>query len=423
VTAGLVARYAPPFRLVGAHFAAGIAGLLVFAAALLASARGLEGHFFQARVLALTHLCVLGWLMPITLGALHQLVPVVFERPLLSARLPYLGLACLVAGAAGMIWQFWHWGVYQESFVWYAGLAAAGLAIDVLHLSATIARSRRHGLTGANVLASFAWLLAAAILGVVLAWNLWHPFLAADHLQLLRVHAHAAALGFFGLLIMGVAYRLLEMFLLAYVDAWRPGWIALALTNAALGLLVASFLLGSRLFHLAAIGAGAVGIAAFLVQIRRMVRARARRALDPAFRHTQMSLLYLVLAALTGAALVLVPMSAGVRDRLVLVYGVLALPGFIGSIVIGQLHKILPFLVWFHRFGPYVGLKKVPTAGELLPAPPQRLLLLLLHGAIALLVAGVLADAAPLRLAGSALFAAAALVLTYNLGVIATRRP
>jgi hypothetical protein len=423
VSAGPSTRYAPPFALVGTHFVIGIAGMLAFAVALAVSARDLEGHFFQARVLALTHLCVLGWLMPITLGALHQLVPVVFERPLLSTRLPYLGLALFVSGAAGMIWQFWHWGVYDVSFVWHAAIAATGLAIDIVHLAATIARARRHSLTGANVLAAFAWLLAAVGLGVVLAWNLYRPFLSTDHLQLLRAHAHGATLGFFGLLIMGVAYRMLEMFLLAYVDAWRPGWLALIATNLALGLLVASFVTRSHGLHVAAIGAGVVGIGAFLVQIRRLVRARARRALDPAFRHTAMSFGYLALAAITGAALVLVPMTPAIRDRLVLAYGLLALPGFIGSIVIGQLHKILPFLVWFHRFGPYVGLKQVPTAGELVPATPQRLLLLVLHVALAVLITGVLADLPLVRLAGALLFVGAALLFTFDMAVIATRRP
>lgn len=423
MAAGPATRYAPPFALVGAHFAVGVAGLLAFAAALVASARGLTGFYVQPRVLALTHLCVLGWLMPITLGALHQLVPVVFERPLRSTRLPYLGLAMFAGGAAGMVWQFWFWTVWRPSFVWHAGLAASGLALDVVHLTATIVRSRRRSLTGAHVLAAFAWLLLALGFGVTLAWNLWHPFLTSDPLMVLRAHAHVAALGFFGLLIMGVAYRLLEMFQLAYVDAWRPGWVAFAAVNAALVLLVAAFLFHAQALHLAAIAAGAVGIAAFLVQVRRVVRARTRRALDPPFQHTALSFVYLSLAAAIGAALATVPMSFELRSRVALAYGLVALPGFIGSIVVGQMHKILPFLVWFHRFGPYVGLRPVPTAGELVPAGPQRALVVLLHAGIALLVAGVLADAPPVRLAGALVFLAAALVFTFNLGVIASRKP
>jgi hypothetical protein len=423
VVGGPATRYAPPLRLVAAHFAVGVAGLLVFAWALVVSARGLTGFYFQPRVLALTHLCVLGWLMPITLGALHQLVPVVFERPLVSTRLPYLGLALFAGGAAGMIWQFWHWGVYDVSFVWHAAIAAAGLAVDVVHLGITIVRSQRRDLTGAHVLAAFVWLLIAVGLGVALAWNLWRPYLRMDHLMLLRAHAHAAALGFFGLLVMGVAYRLLEMFLLAYNDRWRAGWVALAATNLALVLLVAAFVEGLGGLHVAGMVAGAVGIVAFLLQIRTVVRVRTRRRLDPPFQHTLASLGYLGLALVAGVALVIVPSSPAMRDRLILAYGLLALPGFVGTIVVGQLHKIWPFLIWFHRFGAYVGLKKVPSASELLPAAPQRALVVLLHGALATLIAGVLLDAPTVRLAGAIGFAAAAGLLTYNLAAIATRRP
>jgi uncharacterized membrane protein len=39
--------------------------------------------------------------------------------------------------------------------------------------------------------------------------------------------------------------------------------------------------------------------------------------------------------------------------------------GFISSMITGHLYKIVPFLVWFERFAPLVGKKKVPMLHEM----------------------------------------------------------
>jgi hypothetical protein len=39
--------------------------------------------------------------------------------------------------------------------------------------------------------------------------------------------------------------------------------------------------------------------------------------------------------------------------------------GFISSMITGHLYKIVPFLVWFERFSPLVGKKKVPMLHEM----------------------------------------------------------
>lgn len=421
--AGLSTRHAPSLRLVLAHFAVGGAGLVTFAVLLAASALTLTGPFFQGRMLGLVHLCVLGWLLPVTLGALHQLVPVLFAAPLRSERWAWLGLALYVPGAAGLIAHFWRFDVYGLALVGSAGLVLLALLVDVGHLALTIVGGQTRSLTGAYVVAAFAWLVAAVGLGFALACNLHHPFLPGDHLQLLRAHAHAAGLGFFALLIMGVIFRLLEMFLLAHVQ--RRGWGVLALValNLALVLLVLGFASGSALAGTLGTALAAAGIVAFLVQVVLIVRVRLRRRLDVAFAHTATGLAYLALSATLGALLWLAPLPAPLRERVALAYGLAMLPGFVGTVIVGQLHKILPFLVWFHRFSPLIGLKKLPTAGELLGEAPQRLQWLAMHAGLGALVVGVLAGLAPLRAAGALIFAAAALLLVRNLVVVARSTP
>jgi hypothetical protein len=417
------ARYAPSFELIQAHFGLGLLGLLTFSAMLALRAGEIAGFFFQPLLLGLVHLCVLGWLMPIALGAMHQLVPVVFETPVRSERLAWSAFALYAVSMPIFVTGMWTFALG-----WILPVAATGTAaaiwLYVANLVATLARSRRHSLTGLYVKVALGWLLLAVTLGALLAWNLYRPYLPLFHIALLRAHAHAAGLGFFGLLIMGVAYRLLEMFLLSHGASERAGRVALVATNLALLALIPTlaFQLGAPALALA-VAAAAVGVASFVWQALAIFRRRTRRRVDVAWGHTAGALVYLVLAAAVGAGLALGPAREPWLDRLHLAYGLLALVGFAGSIVVGQLYKIVPFLVWLHRFAPYVGLKRVPSAAELLGERPKEVQFALMHAGLIALIVGVVADFAPLRVAGAIAFLASSLLFVRNLGTVMARRP
>lgn len=423
---GLATRHAPSWRLIQAHFGLGVAGLLVFAGALALYAPSLEGFFFQPALLGLVHLCVLGWLMPIAIGAMHQMVPVVFEVPVRSERLAWIAFALYAPGAAGLIASFFALDTSEPAGLVLpvcGTLTALALVLYAVNLLATLARSARRTMTGAHVIAALCWLAIAVTLGALMAWNLRWPFLPIFHLSVLRAHAHAAALGFFGLLIMGVAYRLLEMFLLSYGAPERAGWIGFFAVNGAAVLLATSFLVGSEWLLPAGVASALAGIAAFAVQIHAIFSRRTRRKTDVSWQHTATSIGYFALAASAGGTLALLPLPEPWWDRLHLAYGLLAIPGFIGTIVVGQLYKIVPFLVWLHRFSRFVGLKKVPSASELLGEEPKRVQYFAMHLGLSLLIAGVLAGLPSLRTAGAVVFAGSALLFARNLGVIHARQP
>jgi hypothetical protein len=53
--------------------------------------------------------------------------------------------------------------------------------------------------------------------------------------------------------------------------------------------------------------------------------------------------------------------------RLALWLGWIVIWGWAGMIIHGMLTRIIPFLVWFHRYSPYVGKVKVASMRGLLP--------------------------------------------------------
>jgi hypothetical protein len=111
------------------------------------------------------------------------------------------------------------------------------------------------------------------------------------------------------------------------------------------------------------------------------------------------------------------------EPRMTLLFGWLALFGWAGMIVHGMLTRIVPFLVWFHRFAPLVGEQPTPSARGLLPdAWAHRAFVLhtatALLGCVAILVGGDLLA----RALGVALLGVAA-VLFLVLVRVALRRP
>jgi len=75
-------------------------------------------------------------------------------------------------------------------------------------------------------------------------------------------------------------------------------------------------------------------------------------------------------AGLVLAPVVLFAATAAIwfdDPRLPILFGWLAIWGWAGLIVHGMLTRILPFLVWFHRFAHLAGLAPIPPMRRLLP--------------------------------------------------------
>lgn len=421
---GLGTRFAPSFSLIRAHFAFGLLGLVALSVGLIAHAGGLEGHFFQPHLLGLVHACVLGWLLPTAFGAMHQLVPVVFEVPVRSERVAWASFGLYVASVVVFVTQMWRLDVGPTLAIAGTG-AAVAIWLYLLNLAITLLKSTVRSVTGAYVVSAFVYLALAVVIGALLAWNLASPYLPQNHLDVLRAHAHVAALGFFGFLVMGVGYRLMEMFLLSHGARERAGWVALYATHVAvIALAVGFWFVQLRPLVWLGIAAAAVGGTAFLVQVRLIwIRRMRKKALrEAAWRHSLLSFGYFGLTILIGLTLALLPAGEAL-DRLTLSYGLIFFLGFLGAIVIGQLYKILPFLVWLHRFSRLVGLMKVPAASEMLGERPKQIQLALMHLGLLALVVGVLADVAPVRLIGALLFAGSTVMVVVNLGIINARKP
>jgi len=374
---------------------------LVFRPDLLAT------YHYNQYILAATHLLVLGGLLSIVMGAMYQLVPVALEVHLHSERLGRWQYFCHLIGFAGLVWMFWVWNMKQVGH--FGSLLALGVGLFVYNLARTLARVRRRDLIWFTVAAALAWLSLTVLAGLYLAASKSWTFSPFPSIGAMHAHAHVGGLGVFILLIVGVSYKLMPMFLLGEIQSPRRAAASLVLLNlAVLGLLVTLTLQSAWKLAFALV-AGA-GIICYLIELRAVVRARQRRPLDWGVRYFLTAMVLLI--PLAGLALVLcwpgLPATA-FTTQLENVYGAGALLGVVGLAILGMLYKILPFLVWLKAYVDHIGKTRVPSLADMYSPRLQAVgFWLFLVGLTALLVTTAVGHSFGVRLSAIILLAALA---------------
>lgn len=322
--------------------------------------------------LAATHLLLLGFGVGVLMGAMHQLVPVILEVPLTRIAWSYPALALWALGT-----PLQAIGFLQARSSWVAlggGLSFLGILVFALHMLLTYRQADRWNPVATALAWVTGYLVLTPLLGMLQALTLRYGFYDPDRLAW---HALAGLVGIFLLSILGVGHRLVGMFTLSHgID---EGVLGLLLWALNLGL--AGLALGQPF----GLGLLALGLALAFYDTGRILRHRVRRALDVGVRHYLAGLAFLPLSL--GALLAGEPIWAGLWFVL----------GFVGLVVSGMLYKIVPFLVWTHRYAPQVGRSRVPLLKEMLPERAAELAGVLLG------LGALLAPLTPLGLWGFAL--------------------
>jgi len=401
--------------------------LLCAAGAFLLGAAGvvwlapeLSGHYYHPRLLALTHTVTLGWITVAIMGASYQLIPVVLQRSIWSERLARWQLAVLGIAISGMVAHFLL-GTWP-GLAGAAGLLAVGVALHLLNVGLSVRGLAQWTLTARLARVGYAGLAATTLFGSILAVNHLRPLLPTALFPTLHAHVQLALLGWVAPMILGVAARVYPMFLLApepqpWVSRTQLCGVTAGVPSVVVGLAADTpwlLVVGAL-----AVAAAAVAHATWVLE---MVRARKRPGLDWALRFTLTGTMFLLPAVGLGLALAADLLSG---PRVALTYAVVVLGGWVSLTIAGMMLKIVPFLVWYHAYGPRAGRERVPTLAEISSPRLEGLAYAALTGGVMLLAVAVFAgDAAWIRAAGSTV-ALGALAFAAALGRItsALRRP
>lgn len=327
---------------------------------MLLAADGLTGHYFAPKVLAIVHVAALGWGTMMIFGAAYQLLPVICEKDLFSTPIAVASYGLLLAGTLLLVWSFW--GLHTGTPLIVAGsLVVAAVLLYLANVIGTAMPSIDGNISKVFIVVSALWLLATTVIGLLLAINLSHTFIPRNHLDILKLHAHAGLAGWFLQLIVGVSARLVPMFLLGKS---KREWLlraAIVLQNLGLILFLADGY-ANPISARALVYAGMVGlgIAAWLVYLADAYSNRVRRKVDMLMKHTAVSLACLV------SGFVALPLAFWLADtKWVAIYGTLLFLGWITAIILGMTFKTLPFIVWNNHYRLLTGKVKVPLPKHL----------------------------------------------------------
>ncbi|MBF0180032.1 MAG: hypothetical protein HQM03_08415 [Magnetococcales bacterium] len=403
-TAGLRIDQAPPMHLPFRFFATAPFFTSLIGCALLWFGRELLITPLLPVSIGVAHLAILGWLLMIVMGAMFQMIPVVAGIPVpWLAAIPWIhGL--LTLGATGMFLGVGlEWRIAWMVPVAQVALLVAVVGFLVLVSMALVKAPARHPTVNAMRIAMVA-LAGTMLLGVTFLWEYTYGFLDLDRHAMVGIHLTWGLLGVMGVLIMGVSWQVLPMFYMTpefstpLANRILVGMVVLLILMPVVLLLV----LPDRpwLIYPAAVP----GVAAawwYGVGTWRMLAGSKRKVVDATMLHWRFGFLCLALALVMLALWPLLP-----DDQWRLLFGIFYLFGWIASVMTGMLHKIVPFLVWFHRFSPLAGLREIPMMDDLSPERAVQVQWYLHVGSVFLLAVAVPTEwdwAA--RLAGAAMVA------------------
>lgn len=420
---------------------AGVVSLLAAVVLLLLRPSVLTTYHYNQHVIAMTHLVLLGWVCSVVMGAVYQLVPVALEARLFSERLARWQFVFHVVGFAGMVWMFWTWNMKQVGH--FGSVFAFGAGLFIYNVVRTLLRVPRWNVIATAIASSVFWLGMTVLVGLSVAagkcaYEFETPLTQAgvmrtvlqglqgvgafmgrfDQLGAMHAHAHLGVLGCFVMLIIGVSYRLIPMFAVSSLQSPRRAAWSVWLVNAGLAGAFLSVLLRSP-FKMVCGGVIATGLVIYGIEIRAILRARHRGALDGAVRQFLVSLSLLLPVA--GLGLVLawpgLPLTA-MTGQLETLYAFLAVFGVVSGAILAMLYKIVPFLVWFGRYSQLIGRQKVPALAEMYSAPVQSASGVIYLAALGITGAGIVAASERLVLAGQLVLCVALGLFVWNMTLV-----
>jgi hypothetical protein len=354
------------------------------------------GYFYHPRMVALVHLVTIAWLSGSILGAFYVVAPLALRLAMPVRAGDWAAFAAFALGAAGMIAHFWI-GEYP-GMGWSAAMVTAAIA--------WVGIRAWRGLPGAvapwgiklHVALAFANILAAALFGIVIGVDRASGFIGLPPLPATFAHAHVAAIGWVAMMVVGLGYRLIPMFVPAAMPTGRSLAASALFIEAGLAVVVYALLAGSAWLPAGGLLVAA-GLASFVVHIRRalahrMPRPPALPARDWSTWQTHGAIVWLLIAVGLGMA-----SAVGVPDAwrvpVAWWYGVAGLVGFLAQVVVGIQGRLVPMYAWYRAFAARGGDPPDRGAHTLPSAAFARVIFLLWTGGVPVLAWGLAAASRP----------------------------
>ncbi len=415
--AGLSTKNAPSPNVVLPHYAFGALSFLVAATMLFFAAGDLVGHYLSPKLLSITHVLVLGWITMIIFGALYQLIPVIMEVKLYSEKLALVNFFIFGTGLVLLSASFWTFTFGRSIMLETGGvMVVLSMVLFAINTILSAVKTEVKNIENITIITAIFWLILTVVLGLIIVLNFAFQFIPGSHLQLLKSHAHIGMVGWFLLLVVGVASKLMPMFLIVHKLPRKLLVYAYILINIGLIALSLGYYFFNEPWFLTLSATTVIaGIVSFLRFNFIAFSKRIRKKLDVGMKMSALGFILLGISLVFGLFSVLsLEFTSQIQTRIEISYGVLLLFGFLSSLILGQTYKTLPFIVWLKKYQSKVGKQKVPLPLELYSDRIANIHLITFVLGIIMLITGILTGTVLIIQIAAVLLIITGLLYNYN---------
>lgn len=416
--AGLSTKNAPSIKVVVPHFIIGTLSFVFAALLMIYKSDDLLLYHLNGSVLAITHLMILGWATMIIFGALYQLIPVVMEVKLYSERMAYATLILFTSGLVLLITAFVNYQFTLTTiFSLGGGLIIFGVLLFAFNSLMSALKSKKGSISKLYIVSSCVYLVLVVVLGYFIPLNISNNYLAIAHTELMRIHLVMGLAGWFVLLIIGVASRLIPMFLIVHKTKENNLKIGYVLINAGIltYIIVGFGGIKSTIIDLLGLTFIILGILLFLNYNYNIYKKRLRKKLDIGMKLSTIGLIMFLLSILSFILLFfasgLINLPAG---RLEIISGFILIYGFFTGLILGQTYKTLPFIIWLNKYQKLVGKQKTPLPADLYSDKLANIHMLSFYSSMLFVIAALIFSNSLMLKIGSGLILFTSVVYAYN---------
>ena len=293
-----------------------------------------------SEAIILTHIFTLGVMMSFMFGAMFQMLPVLagvsFEAPLKTAlKTHYL----LTFGTIFLLITLKN----NDSFLYTLATAflIGAIALPLYMLLPKLFLLKTHSASSKGMFVALVVLAAVGVLGLALFAARAIGIELKYYIYLKSMHLHLGLFGWIGVLVMSVAFQVIEMF---YVTPPYPKIMKQYLPVGLAGLmffdLFASFV-GVDLHTLVLLMVYLLMFSFGAITLIRVFQ-RKRAVVDATVWFWRLALVCLMIATLT------LSLNLFIQSAILQKLAIVGYFGFFVTVLFAMSYKIIPFLVWFH---------------------------------------------------------------------------
>ena len=327
-----------------------IAGILIlFSDADLSSRYALDS-------IVITHIITIGFFSFVMFGALTQMLPVLAGAKMYKVELATkIAYSAMTAGLVMMVLGL----VLKSSLFSLFAFILLGSGFMIMIISTLYAIKNIENITSTirGMATSIFFAFFVVLMGLFLLYSYIDDSYWEFHSIVANIHSVSAIFGFVGILIIGVSFQVLPMFYVA--PKFKIFCKNYVISLISIGLLLWLFL---NLFADKYAIVGKFWIAlffwAFATTVWKKLNERKRPISDVTIWYWRASSIFLTVGSFLWI------FDEFFQEEYVVLVAILIGGGFILSILIGMLYKIIPFLVWFHLNA--MGYMSIPTITEMI---------------------------------------------------------